>query len=146
MGNMASVCYDFHALPVLQQQDVIDSCMNNESLTWEKILEKVLPEIKDTQFLINLIDYHKQGNVARTEPQRPIGAKNKRPKTDTTVTPEPTNQAASPTGGNAEANRVLDFMQEHGDFLQQHGLITMPFFANTHPARKSAACLINTQT
>ena len=139
MGNLASVCSDFHALPKLQQQDVVDSCMNNESLTWDKILDKVLPDIKDTQYLINLIDYHTQVNVARTEPQRPIGAKNKRPKTDNTVTPEPTNQAASPTGGAAEANRVLDFMQEHGDFLQQHGLITMPFFANTHPARKSAA-------
>ena len=137
MGNMASVVHDFHDLPAPQQQDAIDSCMSNESLTWTTILEKVLPDIKDPQFLINLINYHKHGNAARTEPQRPIWDKNKCPKTDTVVTPEPSKQAALPTPGNAEANRVLDFMYEHGDFLQQHGLITMPFLGNTHPAKKS---------
>ena len=135
---MVSAVHDFDCLLSPLKQDVIDSCMRNKLLTWTTILEKVLPEIEDPQFLIELINFHKHGNAAVTAHQRPIRDKNKSPKTKTTVTPETSKQAAFPHSGDAKAKQVIDIMQQHGDFMQQHGIMPMPLFGNTHQAKKLA--------
>ena len=95
------------------------------------VLVKVSPDIKDPQFLIDLIDFHKHGTTAQATPQPLIRDQHKRPKTQTKVTPDDTKPATLPSRVDTDANRVL-----FTAFLRDNGM--MPTFGETHPPKASA--------
>ena len=81
--------------------------MLHESLTWATVLAKVYPaiegQVKDREFLANMIEIHKNGTAAPTTPAPQNQGTSKRPK----ITPDKRKPVAFPRFANTPARRVL---------------------------------------
>ena len=111
MGNAISASTDFHSLSYQKQREILESCMRHESITWANVLAQLYPDIKDKEFLSNLIESYKNStNVPLTPASLPQEMfKRHKP----TVTPEDQKPAAVPNLAMTDVQRQLftAFMQ-----------------------------------
>ena len=67
MGNAQSVSLNFLSLLSPKQRQILELRMRHESISWANVLVKLYPEIKDKEYLSNLIDNYKNStNVPLT--------------------------------------------------------------------------------
>ena len=69
MGNTIAIYADYYCLTPPQQKKILEACMHHESVTWETVLSKVYPVVKDQQYLVGLIEGYKNGTAV--PPVRP---------------------------------------------------------------------------
>ena len=64
MGNTQAISNDFYLLSPPQQQEILEECMDNVSISWAAVSSDAVHRINDTKFLVNSIESHKNGTTA----------------------------------------------------------------------------------
>ena len=63
MGNTQAISNDFYCLSPPQQRQILEECMDNESITWAAVSTDAAHRVSDHEFLNDLIESHKNGTA-----------------------------------------------------------------------------------
>ena len=64
MGNTQAISNNFYLISPPQQQEILEEYMHNKLISWAAVSTDAAHRINDTEFLVNLIESHKNGTAA----------------------------------------------------------------------------------
>ena len=105
MGNAQSASVNFLSLSYQTQREILESCMHHKLIAWANVLAQLYLDIKDKEFLSNLIENYKNGTNVPSTPVSLIQEMYKRQKT--VIAPEDLKPAGVPNFAMTDVQRQL---------------------------------------